>query len=493
MKLKEIIENVLGRETDFEYFNSDLSDLKIWESWYRGKTNFHKYTITNNGKTHPMERFSLGMAKKVSEEWANLVLNEKTDITIGNDKTQKAVQKVLKDSRFWTEANINEEKVFALSIGAWVVSVNNLSVKWDKNGNGYTNKDGTVHVECVSGNKVKPFTFVDNKCTECAFVSKSGKKAYISIHAIGDDGFYRIYNINATCPNLADEDNYSYDSSTDITVFYTESKYPWFVLRKPNISNNKRIESPLGISVFANAIDTLKNIDLIFDSYYNEFSIGRKRIFIKAKKQTIDRGTGEYVDTFDINDVALYMLDENDEEPFIQDNTQTLRIQEHESALQGMLNVLSYQCGFGTEYFRFDKGSVATATQVISENSELFRNIKKHEILIEENLIELASVIIYAINRFTIDSVEEAEIEVKFDDSIIEDKASEKQSDLVDVNSGIMSKAEYRSKWYNEDIDTAKQAIEEIEEAERERQADLNATISGGVNIFGRNVEEDEE
>ena len=43
------------------------------------------------------------------------------------------------------------------------------------------------------------------------------------------------------------------------------------------------------------------------------------------------------------------------------------------------------------------------------------------------------------------------------------DEASERTQDLVDVNSGIMSKVEYRMKWYNEDELTAQEAIDKID------------------------------
>ena len=107
---------------------------------------------------------------------------------------------------------------------------------------------------------------------------------------------------------------------------------------------------------------------------------------------------------------------------------------------------------------------VATATQIISVNSEMFRNIKKHEIIIEDALITIVKAMLYAINTFTSDNVNTlAEITIKFDDSIVVDESAERTQDLVDVNAGIMSKVEYRMKWYNEDENTASQKIEEMD------------------------------
>ena len=54
------------------------------------------------------------------------------------------------------------------------------------------------------------------------------------------------------------------------------------------------------------------------------------------------------------------------------------------------------------------------------------------------------------------------EIQIKFDDSIIEDKQGEMANDRLDVSMGVMSKAEFRAKWYNEDLETAQRKIDEM-------------------------------
>ncbi|MBR0183693.1 MAG: hypothetical protein IJQ10_00790 [Clostridia bacterium] len=50
--------------------------------------------------------------------------------------------------------------------------------------------------------------------------------------------------------------------------------------------------------------------------------------------------------------------------------------------------------GLGDQYFKFENSlTPKTATEVISENSDLFRTIKKHEQVLESALIELISAI----------------------------------------------------------------------------------------------------
>lgn len=53
------------------------------------------------------------------------------------------------------------------------------------------------------------------------------------------------------------------------------------------------------------------------------------------------------------------------------------------------------------------------------------------------------------------------EFNCKFNDSILTDEETERQQDRQDVSMGIMSHLEYRMKWYNEDVATAKKNLPE--------------------------------
>lgn len=456
MNSNEIIKKVTGKDKLY-----DISDyVSNWLEWYTGDVKkFHNYTLYNGKKQLQMKRLTLNMAKRVCEDWANLLLNEKTDITVGDKKSQDILHKALVDCKFWQKGNEGIEKSFALGIGAFVVVVDNIGVNED--GNLVDTSKSKVKVKFVNATKIIPITFEDEEITECAFINVNSGKTYISIHLKNEQGNYEIHNI--VCEG--DGDHLSFVDEDDHTVFDTGSPLPWFAIIKPNIANNIDINSPLGVSIFANAIDNLKEIDLVWDSYANEFILGKKRIFVNAKDWAINTKTGEEYDVFDSNDVVIYVLPEADDgKQIITDSTQTLRVADHITALQNQLNLFGYKCGLGTEHYKFDSAGVATATQIVSVNSEMFRNLKKQEIIIEDALIVIVKAMLYAINTFTSDSVNTlAEITIKFDDSIIVDEASERTQDMLDVNAGIMSKVEYRMKWYNEDEKTASKAIEEMD------------------------------
>lgn len=72
--------NELGYTTIPESFYSKVAE---WKSWYQGNVKgFHNYRVRNGESMVNCKRYSLGMGKKLCEDWANLLMNEKVQITL---------------------------------------------------------------------------------------------------------------------------------------------------------------------------------------------------------------------------------------------------------------------------------------------------------------------------------------------------------------------------------------------------------------------------
>ena len=244
-------------------------------------------------------------------------------------------------------------------------------------------------------------------------------------------------------------------------VIHTGSDKPQFVIDRLNIANTDE-DNPMGISVYAHAIDQLKGVDIAYDGYVNEFVLGKKRIVVKPEATRDINGHP----VFDARETIYYALPEDSSSgSMLEQVDMTLRTQEFNSGMQDMLNVLSSKCGFGENHYKYDRGNISTATQVISENSSLFRTIKKHEIILESVLVELCRILLRMGNQYMGMSLnEDVEISIDFDDSIIEDKESEFNHDLRLLNAGIMNDWEFRAKWMNEDPETAKKSLPRMED-----------------------------
>ena len=429
---------------------------ELWLQWYKGNVaEFHNYNIYNGKKTITCERKTLNMAKKICEDWANLLLNEKTDISFGNDEQHENAQKLLNKVNFWVKGNEGVEKTFGLGAGAFVEG-------FDEN--------RKVRFQFVNRLKIYPITMEQDKITECAFVNVSSTTTTIQIHHKDSEGYYLITNLFYEKQQNDTSESIGLLNSERSSVTPTGDKNPWFQLLKPNVANNLDINSPMGISVFANALDVLQGVDLAYDGFCEEMRLGKARIFVNKKLTQYD-ADGERV-IFDVDETGFYYLGggENEDKQPVTFYNPALRTDSYFTGINNALNLLSSKVGFGENHYRFDKGGIATATQVVSENSEMFRTLKKHEIILNDVLIDAVKALMYISNNFTDDGYNfdlNENLEIKFDDSIIEDKETQKMADRQDVNLGVMSKAEYRAKWYNEDEETAKQKLAEIEEANR--------------------------
>lgn len=441
------IENVTGKKT-----LPDSAYTEKWLSWYRGHVqDFHTYPMYNGMKSVMMNKKSLGMAKQVCESWANLLMNEKCDIVMP-DEAKERFDEVINASNFWLKANDGVEKTFALGIGAFVISVNDLK-KGTTSGLVVVTDNTYINIDFVNRLKIKPITVKNKEVTECAFITDNSDTTNVVIHIIGEDKKYKIYNAVISDGNVVDE-----------YVFDTKSELPYFQIIRPNISSNiltQGYDPEIGISIFANSIDTLMALDNKYDAFDFEYIGGRKRLFIKSDlwNHVAQEGGGKKP-VFDPTNTLFQVLPDNTAtgDTVIKDESGQLRADAYIVGINSELNNLSMKCGLGETYYKMNGSGVATATQIISENSTLYRSLKKHEILFENVLKKLTLAIIHAQNTWTkkpIGDVKPEDIKIVFDDSIIEDKGAEMTRDKADVASGLMSNVEYRMKWYGEDEATA--------------------------------------
>lgn len=444
--------------------------IEEWKSWYNANVrNFSFYRVYSGQGTYKRcRRKSLGMAKKLSEDIADLLLNEKVKITLSDEATGDFVQKVLDENRFLVLGNDYQERKAYTGTVAYVPYLYDTEITEEGEV-----LSGKIGIDYISAGNIFPVSWNNGVVTECifTFVKTINRKKYVQVqfHKL-ENGQYVIENSVLECMSgsregkeLAPEEwKQLKPFETLADRMETGSPYPQFVIDRLNIVNNADDDesNPMGVAIFANAIDILKKQDIEFDSYSNEYEIGRKRIFVAP--EMLKNANGSLA--FDPDDTVFYMLpDDYDKkgEGLIHEIDLELRAEQHSKAINDDLNYLSLKCGFGTERYKFDGNGVKTATEVISENSDMYRMLKKHEIILEDAIKQLIHIIIRLGIVLHNDLADDVEITIDFDDSIIEDKQAERQQDRQDVAMGAMSIAEYRSKWYGETLEQAKQNVPE--------------------------------
>lgn len=387
--------------------------------WYKGYVeDFHKYSVNTGAKEVGVIRYSLGMAKMIAEDYANLLLNEKVKI-IADGAFATQLDEILQDNDFFVRANNLLELAFAVGTGALVE---------------YKGIDETPVIDFVPGVMVYPLKWDMQHITECAFGSliKSGMDDatyYVQRHVL-ENGTYHIHNtyLNNRGEIIDLPDELEEDIDTGCTV-------PTFQIVRPNIVNSYSLYNPMGMSVYGNAVDLLKAVDLVYDAYVNEFSLGRTRMVVPtavAKLVMQEDGTAKL--TFDPNDVVTYAYESKDPNAKPEYIQPQLRADQFELGIQRNLNLLAKKCGLGNERYQFDVDGTRTATEVISEKSELYQSMKKHELLLRSALIGMGRALAQMSGHADVT------ITVDFDDSIIEDRGTMIQRHIDLVNAKLESK-----------------------------------------------------
>jgi len=471
--------NHLNQKKNYNLSADYYEKISTWLDWWRGFYKpFHEFRETNGKRSVTRRLYSLRMAKKVCEDWASILLNEKTWIAITdgtekpgeNNSTMPGVSSlfvqgedgtggVLGENDFWAQGNALIEKAFALGTGAFVVKLSGVGVDGNRV---KPSQQAKIHIDYLTAQQIIPLTIRNGRIVEAAFVSENtvrGKKyIYLETHEL-ENGGYRVTNEYF----LVDGDRLIPEPLPEgvAEIFNTGSDIPLFAIFSPNIVNTYPDSHGLGVSVYAHALDNLKSVDLAFNNFCRDFALGGKKVFYREGLLQVDEEGNRIVPDDVMQQLFVQIgdgyMDEQGRQNAVQEFNPSLRVSENVDGLQAMLDYLSFKVGFGTKHYQFNAGSVVTATQYMGDKQELIQNAAKHYIVIERAIKQLVRAILWAGKEVLGQPVNpDAKVTVNFEDSYIIDKESERQRDLQEVRDGLMRPYEYRMKWYGEDEVTAK-------------------------------------
>lgn len=505
MNINTVID-YLNKEYGYDLSSSFYKHILEWKDWWKGCCKpFHQFQERGyDGKLIERKLYTLKMAKKVCEDWASIILNEKTEIVINDDSSSEFVlgkkdddnnNGVFGENNFWSKANGLIEKAFYSGTGAFVLRLEDMVVK--ETGEIVKDSKTKIRIEYLPAMNIIPLTIKHGTIQDVAFVSEvliSGQKfVYIETHILEKESY------TITNSYLKEEEGKLKKQPTPKGVlesFNTGKNIPLFAIIKPNIENNIEDSNGLGISVYANAIDNLEGVDLAYNNFNRDFKLGGKKVFLNESLTQTDT----YGNTLTPDDVAQQLfvgigddlVSENGKNKLIHEFNPALRVSENKDGIQAQLDYLSFKCGLGTKHYQFNAGNVVTATQYMGDKQELIQNASKHYIIIKDALKSLVKSILWVGNEVIGIAVKtDAAISIKFDDSYIIDKESERLRDQQEVRDGLMQKYEYRVKWYGEDEKTAKEmAGADLTDAELMGFSNINQpnTDDGEAEVQGKSL-----
>ncbi len=164
------------------------------------------------------------------------------------------------------------------------------------------------------------------------------------------------------------------DLEADFTVNGVDRPH-FGLLRMPMLNTVDGSAYP--VSLYANATDTIRQLDAAYGDFVWERETGRRRMIVDRMAAMKDPVNGKPAIPFkELASDFLMTLDMPDEKPW-GDYTPSLRFEEYRTGIETLLRLLEMQVGFSAGTFAIEpKTGRVTATQVISEDRTTYNTIK---------------------------------------------------------------------------------------------------------------------
>ena len=432
--------------------------LAMLRDWWRGKyAPFHEHRESCAGAP-PVRRelYRMGMAKTVCEDWATVLINDRTRLYIEDAAlsahllgTRECMGGHLTGGSFWSRLNAFVEESFALGMGGVFT------------GTVLGESGAHLPLHFVSAEWIVPLASSDGEITACAFLGAGG----IATTAKGGKGKgrrARAYDTEteATAVLFFPKENgyitryLAISKKGDVRVRHeAETAYKPFATSSPNIVSPDASRAVFGggVSVFEGAIDNLKGIDLAYNNFCRDLYLGGKKVFLNQSLTQSD-AYGNRVAPDDVAQQLFLTVGDTDlsSDTMLFEHNPDLRAEENARAVQAQLDYLSFKVGFGARRYCSSDPRVVTATQYAGEKQAFLQHAMKHYIRVEAFL------------RALVDMAAEGEVDgvsVDFDDSFFIDPTAERERDLREVQLGLLLPWEYRVKYYGESAAEAKAAL----------------------------------
>ena len=469
--MNEFVINYLNSNYGYEITKDTeiYDEINKWQSYYKNKKELHKY-VDSYGKTR--YSYSLGMAKRISEDWGSIGFTEKDEISTNKKNNKKFIED------FINKVKLNNEIPEAIETATWsgtcgvIIRLKNIAIVNKKI---VPTEKTSYDLIKVSAKNILPLRIEHGKIIDVAFVSgmkKENKKLiYIELHRLTDDG----YVINNIYLDAKSGKEVKYEDV--IPEMETESETPLFSILRTPIINNIDDNLGLGMSMYGMAIDQIDACDIAYNNFVMDFVLGGKKIIynkklIKYGTRKVKNSDGTYTtEEYPIypDDISKQQFmevgDSLSKDELIHEYNPDLRPDQNKEGIQFALDILSFMASLGTKYYEFSGGSVVTATQYAGDRQDLMKNAKKYR----DNINEFISGIIKAsllLGRlvFKANVTEDCTVKVTNRDGLLITDEEIKEQYRQEFNMGLISKITYLMKINNWTEDEAREELAKIDE-----------------------------
>lgn len=468
-KVLNFIKGVIGRMFSKNTIQSALNiEIAISQDMANAITLFEKIYMNEAPWLKRDEVESLELGASIANEFTRLTtLEMKSEIT-GSTRANylnEQYKKVLE--------NLNENLEIGNAVGGLIFKP-------------YV-KDGQIYVDFVKGSCFYPTEYNSSGDIIAGIFTSQLTKGDDIYTRLEYHKFYEkpiLNDINYIIKNVVyrSNNNSILGSRTDLNKVQewaniqeeTAIKYvsrPLFSYYKTPIANNIDPESPLGVSVFARAVNLIKKADKQFGRVDWEYEASEKAVYVDelATKPTSNNKKG-----FSVNKLKgrLYKAIRTGSQAsdFFKDYSPDIRDEAFWRGLNKILQRIEFNVGlaYGTlsEPSTVDK----TATEIKASKQRSYATVSK----MQENLQKALENLIYAIDILTTlyNLAPQGNYETSFcwDDSLVVDTEKEQTLQMQEVGQGLRSKVKYIMFRYGLTEEQAKKELEIINQEKMSNQ-----------------------
>lgn len=377
-----ILKNRVREEFEIESITSSEMENVIEKCFaiYQG----HPYWLDaeNHIKT-------INFAKSVSSETARLTMLG-TKITIDGSARatwlQEQIDKIYFELRHWVE--------YGCAYGTIVLKPSTDGVEM------VTPEDFVV-TDCSDG-KITGIVFIDREVDGKKYYTRMEYHRYIGdTYVISNKCF--VGNSETDDGKPVDIANTPWHDMLEEAVIDDMERPLYGVFRTPH-ANNVDIYSPLGLSIFSDAIEELKDLDIAYSRNAKEILDSKRTVLLDSDKLLPSGGkvannSAYFERTKDSMRLPDYVKNVygNGRDDFYQEINPQLNTDTRLSGIDALLSQIGYKVGYSNGYFVFNESmGIQTATQVESDDRKTIQFIKD----VRDKLEACLDDVIYAMSAY---------------------------------------------------------------------------------------------
>lgn len=244
---------------------------------------------------------------------------------------------------------------------------------------------------------------------------------------------------------------------------------PLFSYFKYPLANNIDPTSPLGISCYSRAVDLIKDADVQWSNLLWEFESGQRALYVDLLAFGKDKDGKPQLP----NKRLYRQIDGGgQDDALFEDWTPNLREENILRGLDAILKRIEFQCGLAYGTLSDPQTVDKTATEIKISRQRTYATITDTQKVLQIALDDLLYAMDVWVTLTNLAPRGTYSVTYMWDDSVVVDKDVQFQQDMRLVQSGLMSKTEFRMRNMGEDETTAKKKIAEAQ-TEQPQEADL--------------------